>query len=194
VRMWGVFVVCTLSACASRGPTTTRGRDIGRAAKDDVSASANDAGAPRACTFDAKDLAPCYEDCDRGVALACRLAADRLEHGGDGILHDPSRAVMLNERACELRDALGCTTAARLRGRGVGVRVDRLRQIELLARACNLGEGSACTIAARAFARGEPEKGVVADPGRAKTLWERACVAGVEEACATLDEATPRPP
>ncbi len=186
-----LLAFAALTACASRAPSSAGGRDLGRSAKDDATSASSDAGAPRVCTFDVKDLAPCYEDCDRGVALACRLAADRLEHGGDGVPRDPSRAVTLDERACELRDALGCTNAARLRGRGVGVRVDRGRQIELLARACSLGEGSACAVAARAFAKGEPEKGVEKDPARAKTLWERACVAGVEEACATLEGATP---
>lgn len=186
-----LMVAPLVAACASRGPSATGGRELGRGARDDAASASADAGAPRVCAFDAKDLAPCYEDCDRGVALACRLAAERLERGGDGVLHDPSRAVTLHERACDLRDALGCTTAARLRGRGVGVRVDRARQIELLARACSLGEGPACATAARALAKGEPDKGVVQDPSRAKTLWERACVAGVEEACATLEGAPP---
>ncbi len=175
-----------LGACSASKASTPRS-SVER--KDGIAEAALvDAGAIRACAFDAKDLAPCFEECDRAVALSCRIAAERLERG-EGIAHDPSRALHLHERACELREASGCSSAARGYGRGIGVRADRPRQLELLARACMLGDGLSCGMPARAFARGEPAYGVAADPRRATTLRERACLAGIEEACEALADA-----
>src|SRR4051812_22943010 len=72
-----------------------------------------DAGALSACTHDARDLAPCSAECDRGIATGCTTLALRIERG-DGIPKDLTRAVMLHERACELRDAAACVSAARM--------------------------------------------------------------------------------
>lgn len=153
-----------------------------------------DAGAPRACAEGSDEdggagasVAPCVEDCDRGIALACRVAAERLERHE----HDPGRAVALLERACSLGDAAGCAGAARLVGRGVGTRPDRARQIELLSRACLLGDGLACAAPTRVFTLGDERAGIAKDPRRAASLREKACLAGIEEACEALADAGP---
>lgn len=146
-----------------------------------------DGGVPRACTHDAKDLAPCVEDCDRGLAFACMLVAMRVERG-EGVPKDLTRAVRLHERACELRDASSCVSAARMHASGAGVPPSRARQVELLATACTLGDVHACSVPAKAFANGA---GVGRDERRAAELWQRACAGGVESACEAIEPATP---
>jgi len=151
----------------------------------------DDAGAVRPCLHDArdaKDLAACGEECDRGIASSCTLLAQRLERG-DGIALDLPRAVRLEERACEvLQDPGACVNAARMHAEGRGVPPSRARQIELLAAACTLGDPFACVVPARALATGS---GVVRDPRRATDLWQRACAGGVERACEAIGEGAP---
>ena len=146
-----------------------------------------EAGAPRVCVHDAKNLAPCTEDCDRGIVFACTVVAARTERG-DGVVKDLTRAVHLHERACELHDAPSCVSAARMHATGRGVPPSRLRQVELLAVACMLGDAHACSIPAKAFASGT---GVARDERRAAELWQRGCASGDESACAEVEAATP---
>jgi len=167
------------AACASgRGLAPSEGPTAGSAELGPSSVPA-DASAPRVCTFDAKDLAPCAEDCDRGIGFACTVVASRLERG-DGAPRDLPRAVRLHERACELRDAAACVSAARMYASGSGVPPSRSRQVELLGVACLLGDALACALPAKAFASGN---GVARDEARARELWQRACAGGVESAC-----------
>jgi TPR repeat protein len=148
-----------------------------------------DAGGPTACDDrDAKDLAPCIEDCNRGIGFACASVASRLEHGGEGVPRDLTRAVAMHERACELRDAPSCIAAARMHAAGSGVPPSRARQMDLLAAACHLGDAFACAAPAKAFAEGA---GVPRDPRRAKELYERGCIGGVESACEAIEDAGP---
>jgi TPR repeat protein len=139
--------------------------------------------AVRACARGASDVAPCVEDCNRGIAFSCAVLAWRIERG-EGIVRDDARAVRLYERACELDEAPSCVTAARMHAAGVGVPPNRARQLELLALACALGDALACELPARAFANGS---GVPRDAPRAAELRERACAGGVERACAELE-------
>ncbi len=153
------------------------------------SSSMNDveAGAPRICVVDAKDLAPCSEDCDRGIAFACGVVATRIEHG-DGAPKDLTRALRLHERACELREPASCVAAARMYERGAGVPPSRAKQIELLGTACALGDALACAVAAKAFANGT---GVTRDERRAADLLQRACAGGMATACEELERPSP---
>jgi TPR repeat protein len=147
------------------------------------SASVPEGGAPRSCAHDSKDLAPCVEDCDRGLAFACMLVAMRTERG-EGVPRDLTRAVHMHERACELRDASSCVSAARMHASGAGVPPSRAKQVELLATACTLGDVHACSVPAKALANGS---GVPRDEARAADLWQRACAGGVETACEALE-------
>ena len=151
------------------------------------SSSMPDPGAPRICVHDAKDLAPCAEDCDRGIAFACGVVAARVERG-EGIPRDLTRAVHLHERACELRDAASCVSAARMHASGTGVPPGRGKQVELLAAACTLGDALACAVPAKAFANGT---GVTRDERRAADLLQRACAGGIATACEELESQTP---
>jgi TPR repeat protein len=150
-------------------------------------AAGGDAGVPRVCVHDAKDLGPCTEDCDRGIVFACTVIAGRIERG-DGVPKDLTRAVVLHERACELRDAASCMSAARMHASGSGVPPSRAKQVELLVHACTLGDAMACVVPAKAFATGS---GVVRDERRAADLWQRACAGGVASACEKLEGEAP---
>ena len=140
-------------------------------------------GAPRVCVHDTKDLAPCAEDCDRGIAFACTVLAARTERG-DGVARDLTRAVHLHERACELEAPTSCMSAARMHAIGAGVPPSRAKQVELLGAACKLGDALACAVPAKAYAHGN---GVARDEHRAADLWERACAGGVASACDEVD-------
>jgi len=141
-----------------------------------------DAGAltVRACIHGAKDLTPCGEDCDRGIASGCAILAEDAERA-----KSPTRAVVLHERACELKEASACVSAARMHAAGSGVPPSRKKQIDLLETACRLGDGFACSVPAKAYATGN---GVARDEQRAHDLWQRACAAGVEQGCEEIGE------
>ena len=145
--------------------------------------AAPDTGAPRVCVHDPKELAPCTEDCDRGIAFACAVVAARAE-----LVKDLPRAVHVLERACELRDAASCVSASRMHANGRGVPPSHARQIQLLSVACILGDTHACSIPAKAFASGTD---VPRDERRAAELWQRGCAGGDESACAQVESAAP---
>lgn len=177
------LIVSTACACSPGQPGTHPAGPLDTFATGGSSSSIADAGGPRVCMHDATDLAPCAEDCDRGIAFACTVLASRTERG-DGVPRDLTRAVHLHERACELRDPASCVSAARMQASGSGVPPNRARQVELLAAACKLGDALACAVPANAFAKGT---GVPRDDRRASELWERACAGGVASACEHLD-------
>jgi hypothetical protein len=178
-----LLLVVLLAACASRPRSTTADGPGGTSVSGEAMTTP-DAGGVRACIHDAKDIAPCTEDCDRGIASACATLAARMERG-TGIPRDLTRAATLHERACELRDPGSCVLAARMHASGTGVTPNRTKQMELLVAACTLGDASACSVAAKAFAAGA---GVNRDQTRAHELWERACTGGIETACDALSD------
>jgi hypothetical protein len=175
------LVVSLLAACAARPPGASTEGPRANPSLAGPSSSVEDAGAAtvRACVRGAKDVAPCSEDCDRGIASACAILASRVERG-EGVAKDPTRAASLHERACELGDAASCVVAARMHAGGLGVPPNRARQMELLVAACNLGDAFACVTPAKAFATGA---GVPRDERRAAELAARACAGGIESAC-----------
>lgn len=180
-----LYVGLAASACSPPGtPGPLSASPLATSMAGGPASSIADAGgAPRVCMHDAKDLAPCEEDCDRGLALACTVLAARTERG-DGTTRDLTRAVHLHERACELRDPASCVSAARMHATGAGVPPSRAKQVDLLGAACKLGDALACSVPAKAFANGN---GVTRDERRAAELWERACAGGVAAACAEVD-------
>jgi TPR repeat protein len=173
------FLLAVGPSCAPALTSTTPAASDPPRATDGPSAPLVDAGAVRVCMHDTKDIAPCVEDCDRGIAFACAVVAQRLERG-EGVAQDLTRAVRLQERASELRDATSCVNAARMHGSGRGVPPSRQQQVELLGAACKLGDAAACATAARAFATGA---GIPRDDARASDLMRRACVNGLGSAC-----------
>jgi TPR repeat protein len=176
-------LVFALAACASAPKQA--GSDRRASTPTSSEATTEDAGDVRACAADGKEVAPCVEDCDRGIASACAIVATRAERG-DGVPRDLTRAVTLHERACDLRDALSCIAAAHMHSAGIGVSPNRARQMDLLATACKLGDATACSVPAKAYASGA---GVPRDAKRARELWEHACAAGLEPACEAIADA-----
>ena len=176
-----------MASCATTPSALTPEGPHADATASGPSSSISDAGGPRICVHDAKYLAPCAEDCDRGIAFACGVVATRVERG-EGVPKDLTRAVRLHERACELRDAASCVSAARMHASGTGVPPSRGKQVELLTAACTLGDALACSVPARAFANGT---GVTKDERRAADLLQRACAGGVATACDELESQTP---
>jgi len=172
-----------LAGCTPAEPKSTTPGPLADPTAGGPSASMAEGGAPRVCLHDAKDITPCNEDCDRGIAFACTVVASRIERG-EGVPKNPTRAVVLHERACELRDAPSCVTAARMHASGSGVPPSRAKQVELLAAACKLGDGTSCTIAAKALANGT---GVPRDERRAVDLWQHGCAAGIASACEAIE-------
>lgn len=179
-----VSVVALVVSCSPAAPSARSPIDLQAPAAGGTPASAGDGAAVIACTHDAKDLGPCTAECDRGMAFACTIVAMRIERG-EGVPKDLTRAVVLHERACELKDAPSCVSAARMHASGSGVPPSRAKQIELLGAACKLGDGLACAVPAKAFANGA---GVVRDERRARDLWQLACAAGVATACEELEQ------
>jgi TPR repeat protein len=178
-------ITCLLVADCTPAPSAqTPSGWLDTATPNRSPSSAPDAGAPIACMYDVKDLTPCNADCDRGIVFACTVVATRIERG-EGASRDLPRAVILHERACELRDAASCVSAARMHASGSGVPPSRARQIELLGTACKLGDATACAVPAKAFANGS---GVARDEKRARDLWQLACAAGVASACEELEK------
>ena len=186
----GLALVLVLGGSASCAPShrgTTAQSPLAPSPETAPGTSPSDAGAPRACIHDAKDLAPCAEDCERGIVFACTVVAGRTERG-DGIGKDLTRAVHLHERACDLGDAPSCVSAARMHASGRGVPPNRVTQIQLLAHACTLGDAHACSIPAKAFQTGTD---VPRDLRRAAELWQQACAAGDTAACAVIEGESP---
>lgn len=177
------FLVLLLAGCTPAEPKSVTPGPLADPSAGGPSASIAEGGAPRACVHDAKDVTPCNEDCDRGIAFACTVVAGRAERG-DGVPKNATRAVVLHERACELRDASSCVTAARMHASGSGVPPNRGKQVELLAAACKLGDGAACAVSAKALANGA---GVPRDDRRAVELWLLGCAVGNAAACEVVE-------
>jgi hypothetical protein len=171
-----VLVACGGAAKSAGSSSGTTETSLGKTAE-----TPHDAGAftPRACVHDFEDPRPCSEECDHGIAASCVILAGRT--------HD-TWAVTLYERACDLRDAAACASAARFHASGKGVTPNRARQMDLLAKACLLGQAESCSTPAKAFATGN---GVTRDERRAIELWERGCGGGIEAACSALGDAGP---
>jgi TPR repeat protein len=152
-----------------------------------------DAACARAATHIRQTtLAVIERGCDRGIALACHLAAVSYAYGasyepiGTIVVGDPDRATRLFLRACDGGIARACGDAGRLLmpmhvdGFPPG---DAVRAAALLGKACDLGDGSACADLASARDAGED---VPKDHAEAMRLYERACLLGMTLVCNDL--------
>lgn len=138
----------------------------------------------------------CDTRCAAGDGRACTSLGQRYL-GGSRIIPEPARAAALLDRACQLGDALGCLSFARLLATGEGTArdEDRARAMRDAARdelegACDDGDPWACHDLASALRRGTT---VPSEPDRARALagaaTERAsrrCDEGDGRACYLL--------
>jgi TPR repeat protein len=130
--------------------------------------------------------------CDRGIALACHIAAVQYTYGASfepiGVIvpQDRERAQVLFKRACDHGVARACTyegtllLPVHLEGFPPG---DAPRAVALFQRACDLGDGEGCFELARAHAFGE---GTPVDRAKAAQLFVRACSLGMTLVCEDL--------
>lgn len=118
--------------------------------------------------------------CRSGDRRACsRLFA--IFATGDGVAREPSRATRFAERACLLGDQPACLPAGRWYLTGESGERDAKRAVDLLERACEgKGSGPGCCALATTYASGT---GVVANPARAGSLFQKACSLGEGHAC-----------
>jgi hypothetical protein len=120
------------------------------------------------------------------IAQACFRLGD-LHSRGAGVSHDDSSAMDLFKRACDLHDERGCVRLGLSYANAVGAQKDDTAAVDLFRGACH-GHGlsgtsqpDACYYLVLMYASGW---GVTANPGEARSLLERACAGGIQEACA----------
>jgi hypothetical protein len=99
--------------------------------------------------------------------------------------YDQTRAsqrmgVVWLEQACELGDAVGCSSLGVSYRDGLGQKADADKAIELLDEACELGASLGCYNLAQAYVHG---LGVAEDDSRALVLHEKACLQGLAMSC-----------
>jgi TPR repeat protein len=142
---------------------------------------------------DAEHEAGCYELGDVAQAYL----------SGTGAAKDVARAAALFQRACDHGGASACPGLGDLYASGKGVPKDAGRAAAAYKRACDhgfvydlsgsalqmacdSGSGAACRQLSHLLSRGAKEKGVAKDEAGAARLMERACDAGIAEACSDL--------
>lgn len=94
-------------------------------------------------------------------------------------------AHQLFERACELKDALGCKWLA-LDSKDVNdprIPVDEARVAPLLEKACELGAADACWLLGNGYLYGNRSGVIAADPERAVGLYQKGCDGGDAGSC-----------
>lgn len=106
---------------------------------------------------------------------------------GIGTEQDLDAAAAFYGSACDGADGTGCVNLATLEN--ARERFD----VALIAasRGCELGEGLACASVAMAHLRG---RGAEEDRSKAKSFFEKACMAGYENGCKAVTELGSAPP
>jgi len=150
--------------------------DSERAARERA-APACDRGDPRSCLTVAV-----YDERHHGsrstivkaYAVACRGSLAFGCYGAGRFEHNPTRALPLLARGCELGEMAACEAAAAM---------DPVHATDFHEAACWLNQEDACQVAALSWIYGT---GVPADPGRGRTLLMHGCDHGSVRACALL--------
>ena len=128
--------------------------------------------------------------CERGDAVACRIAGLAYVHGR-GVSQQPTRAVELFEKACDADDARACNALGLSYQSGEGVAKEDLPRAEgFFSKACSLGEAHGCEALATMYS----EPGVEDAKARLITnlrqrgidLSRAACQHGDARACGFL--------
>ena len=121
--------------------------------------------------------------CERGVGVACALAAD-LFMAGDRVPIDEPKAVYYFEQGCTHRDARACgmVAIAYEEGRG-GVAASPENAMKVRTAACRMGDGAACVEQAARFVDG---RGVPRDAQRAAALLGEGCALELAQPCGIL--------
>lgn len=113
--------------------------------------------------------------CEANLAAACNFLG--MAHDvGVGAEHDPARAAVLYQKACDLGSGWGCFNL-------VGTVEGMAARATLLQKACNLGYPNACHQLAGHLARGAFGAAQIAN---ALPIYERGCDLGLGDACHAL--------
>ncbi len=110
--------------------------------------------------------------CETGGAVSCN-AMGILSSEGKIIPQSPSQATWGFTRSCKLGLEEGCTNLSKFRA----WRVQVAKQHEV---ACRSGAAASCAELGKMYEQGD---GVPSDRGRASALLQRACLAGIKQAC-----------
>lgn len=136
--------------------------------------------------------------CAGGFAAACfNLALHLAEaHPAEDLAADRPRAARLFESCCERGLPGACVSFALALERGDLDGTPQVeRAIELLGVACSAGDGEACYNAAIVLAHAPQRRpGAHADHWRARGFYQKACDAGVSQACTAKDYYDKYPP
>ncbi|KNE11573.1 tetratricopeptide repeat protein [Helicobacter pylori] len=98
---------------------------------------------------------------------------------------DFSKARKYFEKACELKDGMGCKNLGALYYNGEGVEKDLIKAAYFYSKACELKEGDGCGALGGLYYNGD---GVKQDSKKATALFEKACKLGYQLACEMLKE------
>jgi TPR repeat protein len=122
--------------------------------------------------------------CSRGVAYSCSRLGVAYFYGA-GVAKDTSRAARLFLSACESGDADGCNNLGAVLDMGTGIQRDQTKAAELFVWSCNGGDAQGCFNALVSYRDG---RGVRPDANRASTYLRRAEQGGLvqifERGCA----------
>ncbi|WQZ86441.1 sel1 repeat family protein [Helicobacter pylori] len=98
---------------------------------------------------------------------------------------DFSKARKYFEKACELKEGLGCFNLGALYYNGKGVEKDLTKAAYFYSKACDLKEGMGCGNLGVLYYNGD---GVKRDSKKADQYFSKACKLGNQEACEALKE------
>ncbi len=118
-------------------------------------------------------------DCEKNVGEACYALALSYSVGRD-VPMDEERALVLNEKACELRHPRACTNAGEQYRDGRGAEKDLGKALERFVSGCILADRYACNSAATMYRYGS---GMRRDEQMAQEYYKIACELGFEAAC-----------
>lgn len=98
---------------------------------------------------------------------------------------DFSKAKEYFEKACDLKEGLGCFNLGALYYSGKGVEKDLIKAAYFYSKACELKEGMGCGALGALYYNGD---GVKRDSKKADQYFSKACKLGDQEACEALKE------
>lgn len=170
MKKWTLIAALSLFAVACGASQSNRSDNAFRCSLAELN---EDAGAAKMC----------LDDCAAGEADACATLG-YMHMRGHMVPQSHADALKFSDRACELRDPLGCYEAGRLRTRDDDQRV----RVSSFERVClddeftvRVHKEFACYESATAYLNGF---GVPVDRDRGAQLAQKACRAGSLRACA----------
>jgi TPR repeat protein len=127
-----------------------------------------------------EDEKGCEDACDAGDADPCRKLGTTYQFGNASVTKDEARATAYYERACAMKNAMGCVSSGQMYEFHHGVTKDDAKAATYYEKGCELGYQVGCANWAIMLENG---RGVPKDVTRARALYEEACRQGAGLAC-----------